>query len=97
MLLDGNMVDMASLTVGCMTAAYRPLRRWRCGTTPWFVRSEVIVDILNGTALVPFILMVGSVFSSELMHQLIGSTRLTMGVGGALGAVFVLGEILNNK
>jgi len=93
MQFDGNAVDMATIGVGCLVSLVRPFRRWRGKRIPYFTREDAITDLLNGVMLVPFALMVGSVFSSELMRELMTSAKITLAIGGAAGLFFVTGEL----
>ena len=53
--------------------------------------------MLNGVMLVPFLMMVGSVFSSDLLKELLSSAKITLAIGGLAGLIFVLGELCKTK
>jgi hypothetical protein len=93
MQIDGNVVDMTTIVVGGLSSLITPFRRWWVGQKPCFVRERAIVDMLNGVMLVPFVMMIGSVFSSDLMKELIASAKITVAIGGAAGLIFVIGEL----
>jgi hypothetical protein len=97
MQIDGSMVDMATIGVGTITALIAPLRRCKCGKKPYFIRETAIVDMLNGVMLVPFVLMIGSVFSSKLMNELLTSAKITVAIGGLAGLFFVIGELFKDR
>ena len=97
MLLDGNSVDMATIAVGGLCLLISPLQRWRTKKTPVFVREKATTDMLNGVMLVPFIMMTLSVFSSDLMKELITSAKVTVAIGGLAGLIFVIGELFKDK
>lgn len=97
MLLDGNIVDMATIAVGAIVAISSPLRRYKNKIRPCFKREIVIIDFLNGVMLVPFSMMAFSVFSSVFMDELLKTAKITLAIGGLSGLFFVLGEILKDK
>lgn len=96
MQLDGSLADMATMTVAAACAFATPIKRWKSKKAPAFVRERIIVDLLNGATVVPFVLMIGSVFSSEILKELMASAKITLALGGAVGLVFVLGELFRN-
>lgn len=53
--------------------------------------------MLNGVMLIPFSMMVGSIFSSQLMDQLMSSTKITVAIAGLAGLIFVIGEIFKEN
>ena len=64
---------------------------------PYFTREYAILDLLNGVTIVPFVLMIGSVFSTKLTQELMTSAKITLGIAGGVGLIFVLGELLKTK
>ena len=97
MRIDGNTVDMVTIAVGVVTALISPLSRYIGKQKPYFVRETATVDMLNGVMLVPFLMMVGSVFSSDLLKELLSSAKITLAIGGLAGLIFVLGELCKTK
>lgn len=97
MVFDGNIVDMLSLGVGLLAIAIRPLRRWFLHQKKLFYRDKAIADFLNGATLVPFVFMVVGVFSKEYMNTLINSSKLSIGLAGGVGMLFVLSELSKIK
>lgn len=93
MLIDGSLADMAAIAVGIASALLRPVKRWSDGRKPLFQRESAIVDVLNGVTIVPFLLMIGSVFSTAILAELIKSAKVTLAIGGMVGLIFVLGEL----
>jgi hypothetical protein len=78
----GNAVDMFSVTVAGVAVLIRPVRRLINGAKPrdcFDVRSAGI-DLLNGAALVPFLFLIGSVFSIELMKEALQTNKVFMGI-----------------
>jgi len=47
--------------------------------------------------LVPFVMMVGSVFSSDMLNGLLSSAKITVAIGGLAGLFFVIGELSKDK
>lgn len=98
MELDGNLVDMATVCVGAVSALAHPLKRWLAvGKPPYFTTVNAVMDRLSGAMVVPFLLMVGSVFSSKLLNALLGATKITVAIGGCIGLMFVLGELFKER
>lgn len=96
MILDGSLADMATIVVGVLSALIKPVKRKLSGKTPVFTREGAIVDTLNGFTVVPFLLMIGSVFSSHVLDELMKSAKITLAIGGFVGLVFVIGELLKS-
>ena len=94
MAIDGNWVDITSIVIVVLCVALRPLKAkkmtgsWRCTT------RDLIVDGLSGSSIMPFLLMVGSVFSSQLLRAALETNKLYMAIGGLIGLVVVLGELV---
>lgn len=97
MIIDGNAVDIATIIVGIVSVGISPIKNLLTGKTPCFVREKAMNDMFNGVMLVPFCLMIGSVFSSELMKELLSSAKITLAIGGLAGLFFVVGEIFKDK
>jgi hypothetical protein len=109
MNIDGDDVTRASLLIAVLTPFVKPIRiaflRWQNGLSPgqvdesiaqrpYILRSRIILDILNGASLVPFLLLVGSAVSPSLLKLALGTNRVFMGVAGLIGTIFVVGEIM---
>ncbi len=97
MKLDGNEVDMITIAVGMGIALICPIQRCIRNQKPYFIRETATVDVLNGVMLVPFIMMIGSVFSSDMLKELLSSSKITVAIGGLAGLIFVLGELFKSK
>ncbi len=96
---DGNAVDMFSIGFGALAILVKAAARKINGSDSCFNTRESINDLLNGASLVPFGLMIGSVFSSQLMQELMTSAKLSLGLGlaGGIGIFFILGELFKTK
>jgi hypothetical protein len=88
--LDGNPVEMATFAVAAMTCLIRPIRRMCRHVPPLPGFTTIAVDLLPGTAIVPFVLLIGSVFSSELLEATLRSNRLFLALGGVVGLMVVV-------
>ena len=97
MQLDGNAMDMLTIAVGAATALLSPGKRWLNRQRPCFVREHAITDMMNGVMLVPFFMMVGSVFSSDVLQALLSSAKITVAIGGLAGLFFVIGELFKDR
>ena len=93
MQFDGSKLDIATLFVATAAAFIRPIRRKLTSSALKSDRKELGADFLNGTALVPFFVMVMAVLSSDIMKMAMAGDRLFLGVGGVLGLIFVLAEL----
>ena len=99
MIIDGSVVDILSLVSAVASPLVKPCRRmWLRKFRPetdirkW-TQGECVADVLNGASLVPFVLLVGCVVSSELLKTALETSKVFMGIGGLIGIVFVAGEI----
>jgi hypothetical protein len=88
---------MASVGIGLLLSLVRPFRRWRIGRHPFFKRDRLINDVLNGAMIVPFGVMVFSIFMPDLSNSLAQSAKVTMSLGGAVGLAFVIAELFKGK
>ena len=96
-LFDGitaTSVDGWTIAVGIFVAGTNiPIRHFR-GHRPILSKGRCVTDLLNGITLVPFAMMVGAVFSKAVLNDLIQSNMVLMAVAGAIGMIFIIGEIL---
>ncbi len=94
---DGNVVDMTTIAVGIFSSLISPCRRYFTGKKPSFIREKAIADMMNGVVLVTFLMMIGAVFSSEVMKELLSSAKLTVAIGGMAGLFFIVGELFKGE
>jgi hypothetical protein len=73
----------------------RPIRRKIQNSGPCFTVNNIILDFLNGTVLVPFVLLIGATFSTAIFEEALKSNRLFLTVGGFIGLIFVVREFIN--
>lgn len=88
--LDGNPVEMTTFAVAVLACLIRPIRRLRRRLPPMPGFTTIAVDLLSGTAIVPFGLLIGSVFSTELLETTLRSDRLFLALGGSVGLMVVV-------
>lgn len=88
--------DFATLLVAAFVSliAVPAMRRFRC-ISPVMTRAGCIRDFLNASAIVPFILLFFSVGSTAIFDHLKAS-RLSLGLAGFVGLIFVAGEIYSS-
>ena len=86
--IDGNAIDMATMVSGALSVFVRPLR-----CSQWD-RQKAVTDFLNGAALIPFAIMVGTTFWTGLIDEVMKS-KISLGLSGAVGLMFILAEVLN--
>jgi len=56
-------------------------------------RRKIIVDLLNGSVLYPFFLLIISV-GNEDIFKYVGNSKLSVALAGIVGIVFVAGELI---
>lgn len=94
MQVDGNWIDMCSIAIAILTAFIRPIRhRVRHGFFTMTLRNS-ISDLLSGASVMPFLLMIGAVVSSDLLAQALQTNKLYMAIGGIIGLFAVFAELL---
>ena len=94
--IDGSAIEIATICVGIVAVFVRPARRRVRKKLPLFATRECVIDFLNGAALVPFLLLAGSMFSSELLQEVL-KAKFSMGLAGGVGSLFILGEIFSSE
>lgn len=97
MTLDGNPYDMATIVVACVTCFIRPIRRFLTKKLPCFTLRDLVVDFLNGTVVVPFMLLVGATFSKAILDAALKSNKLFLTIGGVIGLFFVFREYFTDS
>jgi hypothetical protein len=93
--LDGSVVDMTTIGVGLAAMFLRPLRRKLNKHPNCFSMRDCVVDFLNGSTIVPFLLLVMSVMSTRLLHEALQTNKLSMGIAGVIGFIFIARELLH--
>jgi len=85
---------MFSILVAAGVVFIRPIRRRFKGYKPCFDVRSCTKDLFNGVALVPLLLLIAAVFSKEIMQEALQTNKVFMAIGGCVGVIFVLGELL---
>lgn len=93
MQIDGSMADMSAIITGIVVSFIRPTRRFFNKQKPYFISESAITDVLNGVTIVPFMLMIGSVFSTQFLDELLKSAKITLAIGGVVGMIFIVNEL----
>lgn len=92
-MIDGNWVDIATLTTGAVAVALKPVLRWQRDVRPIWVHRDVVMDFLNGAVLFPFLLMIFSAIYSQAMDALIKQSKISLALAGVIGMLFLAKEI----
>jgi len=93
---DGNVVDVMTIAVGIIVIFLRPIKRAFAGKQTCFTRRDCVADFLNGIAIVPFFVLVGSLASKGLMEEALKNNKVALAAGGVIGLFFVIGELLSD-
>src|SRR4051794_39523094 len=103
MIIDGSVVDMCSIGSAIIAPFVKPARmtyhKWRGEEVAPFAfdRNQIVVDVLNGASLIPFLLLIGCVLSTDLLKAALETSRVFMGIGGLIGVIFVVAELCRIK
>jgi hypothetical protein len=96
MHFDSNWAALFTIGLSLLFGVHRPIRR-RIFTGTWFTPTAYLVrDALNFVALVPFFIIIGSVFSPGLTAAL-AELKAYVGLGGAIGLLAIVGEMLKER
>lgn len=90
---------MATLIVAFISCLIRPIRR-KCDsnfTGACFTRDDLIIDFLNGTVLVPFLILIATAFSKQMLAAALETNKLFFAIAGGIGLIYILREFLNNR
>jgi hypothetical protein len=93
--LDGNIVDIVTIVLALMIALARLI--WRKAVSPDapFDPKDSVMDFMNGTLVVPFLLLFSSVFSSYFLAALLATNKVILGLAGVAGIFVLVRELLN--
>src|SRR2546423_774255 len=88
--------DFATLLIAAaVSLIVAPGIRYARGSRPYWTSTWCIRDFLNASAILPFFLLFLSVGSSAIFDHLKAS-RLSLGLAGVVGLIFVFGEIYSS-
>lgn len=85
-LIDGSWIDISSFSGGVMYAGIR----WHRNDDQKLVCQDTGLDILNGIALFPLLLLAVSTFSSGALSALLESNRIMLSASGIVALCAVL-------
>lgn len=94
--LDGRAADIWTIGVAASAILIRPLKRNIKGQTPCWKLNDCVKDFLNGSTLVPFVLLIGSVMSSKVLAEALQTNKVSMALAGMIGLLFILRELFSN-
>lgn len=94
MQFDGSPLDIATVVIALLAILIRPARNLLRGLPAQVSYRDAVVDFLNGTAIVPFLLLVGSVFSKQILEEALKTNKLALAYGGVIGLLFIVRELL---
>lgn len=92
--IDGNLLNVATFTVAVFCVFVRPARLRLRGCKKCWRADKVVMDFLNGSAIVPFAAMPLTIFSSAVM-TLVKDNLPTLAAAGFVGFVYVVSEVFN--
>ena len=95
--LDGRSIDALTIIVATLVVGIKALVQRHIYQEPWPSLRVAIVDFLNGSVIVPFVLMIGSVISPRLFQQLFLQNPVQIALAGLIGLIFVIGEIFHTE
>jgi hypothetical protein len=83
--------------VALLTCLIKPVKRVIRKRSACFTLRDLTFDFLNGTVIVPFLLLIGSTFSKVLLQEAIETNKLFFAIGGVIGLLIVSREYLNEN
>jgi hypothetical protein len=92
-----GMIDAATIGFGLFIVLFKILLRWILKKGAAASVPACVVDLLNGSIVVPFCLMLGSpfapLFPSTVIAYLKSGSSSMAALAGGIGLFFVLGEL----
>ena len=93
--IDGNWIDMLTISCGILGIFVKPsLTRYNHKTPVW-QHKEAVNDFLNAASIAPFALLIDATFSSWIFTELTISSKATLGLAGGIGVLYVIKEIFS--
>lgn len=93
MQLDGNPFEMWTIVVGIVSTCIRPIRRLLRHKSGVIVYRDLIIDFFSGMIIVPLLVLIGAVFSQDLLLEAIRSEKVYFAAAGIVSLLFVLREL----
>jgi hypothetical protein len=95
--LGSETIDAITLATGFLAVVAKLIWRYLSGRRPIFIVQMMTVDFLNGSVIFPFVLLISSVFSSEIRGLLLQTSPLSLALAGGIGLMFVLEELIRRR
>ena len=88
-------VDAITMGIAILAAIITSGIRWFRNIQPILTRRRVTTDVLNGSVIYPFSLLVVSVANTSVFTYLKDS-RISLALAGCVGIVFIAGELISS-
>jgi hypothetical protein len=86
-------VDAITIVIAILATGLTSAARWLRGVKPIISRRRITNDLLNGSVIYPFVLLVVSVGNINVFNYLKDS-RVSLALAGLVGIIFVVGELM---
>jgi len=93
--LDGNWVDMLTITGGVVGVFVKPSLRYFRNSRPCWIHRGAVNDFLNAASFSPFALLFLAPFNHWVLSELVTATKVTLGLAGGIGILYVIKEMLS--
>jgi hypothetical protein len=93
--LDGNLFEIATFLVAILFVIVNIVRRHQKENQIAFNTRSIGNDFLNGASIVPFSMLIFSLFSNGIMAEILKS-KVPIAIAGGLGLIFALGELFRD-
>ena len=90
-IIDGRLIDAITVACGLAVGISKWGIRWWLGKKS--PAGKIIMDVLTGSVLIPFGMMVVGVFSAPLYSYTLHSSPGSAALAGLIGLVFVVAEL----
>lgn len=88
-----SLVDALTILVAIVVVFVKMWLRWKRGE-PVATVTTCGSDFLNGTVIVPFVVMGLAVFSDSMFKEMTHASTAFISIAGVIGFLFVCGELL---
>ena len=79
--------------IAILATVLTSVARWLRAVNPIISRRRITNDLLNGSVIYPFVLLVVSVGNTNVFNYLKDS-RVSLALAGLVGIIFVIGELV---
>ena len=93
--LDGNWVDMLTISGGLVGVFVKPILRYARSRPPCWIHRTAVNDFLNAASFAPFALLLLAPFNHWVLNELVAATKVTLGLAGGIGILYVVKELLS--